>query len=84
MLEVIGSRIIIFIGLFFAVVSLVLFSLHSKNTYLFYVASACLGFGLAIRASLKFALLNETGPKERASALGLLMILIAVGEPERP
>lgn len=80
LLEVIGSRMIIFTGLVIAVVSLVLFSLLSGNIYLFYIASGCLGFGLAIRASLKYALLNETGAKERASALGMLMILIAVGE----
>jgi EmrB/QacA subfamily drug resistance transporter len=80
LLEVIGSRMIIFTGLVIVVVSLVLFSFLSENSTIFYAASGCLGFGLAIRASLKFALLNETGPKERASALGMLMILIAVGE----
>ncbi len=80
MLEVIGSRLIIFTGLLTVVVSLILFSFLSKNTYVFYIASACLGLGLSIRASLKYALLNETDPTERASALGMLMVLIAVGE----
>ncbi len=80
LLEVLGSRIIVFTGLVMAVISLTLFSFLSENSYLFYVASGCLGFGLAIRASLKYVLLNETGSKERASALGMLMVLISVGE----
>lgn len=80
LLEVVGSRVIIFTGLLLAVVSLATFSLLSTEIWLFYLAGAGLGCGLAIRASLKFILLNETGHKNRASALGMLIILITVGQ----
>ncbi len=80
LLDRIGSRIIVFTGLTFAVGSLVLFSLLSTNIPLFYAAEAALGIGLAIRASLKYIILNEIGPAERATSLGMLIIIISVGQ----
>jgi len=80
LLEVVGSRVIVFSGLVLALASLLLFSQLSGDTTLFYIAGAAFGSGLAIRASLKFILLNETGFKDRSAALGMLIILITVGQ----
>jgi len=80
LLDKIGSRIIVLSGLIFAVASLYLFSMLPKNVLLFYAAEAGLGFGLAIRASLKYIVLNEIGAKERAAAVGMLIIFISIGQ----
>ena len=53
LLDKIGSRVIVFSGLIIAIFSLFLFSMQIKNIPLFYAAETGLGFGLAIRASLK-------------------------------
>jgi len=80
LLDKIGSRIIIVTGLSIAVVSLLLFSTLSKSIPFFYAAEACLGIGLAIRSSLKYIVLNEINAKERAASLGMLIILITLGQ----
>lgn len=80
LLDKIGSRIVVLCGLVFAVISLFLFSLISNSMSLFYVAEAGLGIGLAIRASLKYIVLNEINSKERATSLGMLIIFISVGQ----
>ncbi len=80
LLDKTGSRIIVFTGLVFAVVSLFLFSLLSDNIALFYVAGVCLGIGLAIRASLKYIVLGGSGKLNRAASLGMLTIIISIGQ----
>lgn len=80
LLDKIGSRIIVFTGLIVAVVSLFLFSLLSHSMVLFFVAEVCFGIGLAIRVSLKYIVLGEIGMINRATALGMLIIFISVGQ----
>lgn len=80
LLDKIGSRIVVSSGLLFAVASLLLFSLLSNNIQLFYAAEAGLGIGLAIRASLKYIILNEIGAYNRATSLGMMLIIISVGQ----
>jgi multidrug resistance protein len=80
LLDKIGSRIIIFCGLAFAVISLIMFSLLSNDIPFFYAAEAALGIGLAIRSSLKYIILNEIAKKERAASLGMLIIIISLGQ----
>ncbi len=75
-----GSRIIIVAGLAAATISLLLLYLHSHSLALFYIAEAGIGIGLSIRVSLKYIVLNEIAPRERATSLGMLIVLILVGQ----
>lgn len=80
LLDKIGSRIIVITGLIVAVASLFLFSMLSDNIVLFYLAEVGLGIGLAIRATLKYIVLGETGKLNRAASLGMLIIFISIGQ----
>ncbi len=80
MVDKIGSKIIIVSGLIIASVALFLLSLLTKNLWLYYSAEACLGFGLAMRASLSYIMLNEVPVIERASTQGILLIFISIGQ----
>jgi MFS family permease len=44
------------------------------------VAEACLGFGLSMRASLNYIMLNEVSAIERASTQGILIIFVSIGQ----
>ena len=80
LVDKIGSRIIIFIGLLIATLALFLLSIVAKNVVYFYCAEGLLGLGLAIRASLSYIMLNEVSVKERASTQAVLLIFISVGQ----
>jgi MFS family permease len=80
LVDKVGSKVIIISGLIIASVALFLLSLLTKNLLLYYAAEACLGFGLAMRASLSYIMLNEVPVKERASTQGILLIFISVGQ----
>ncbi|MFZ4521252.1 MAG: MFS transporter [Bacteroidales bacterium] len=80
MVDKAGSKIIIIIGLLTASVALLMFSLVTSNLVIFYTAEACLGFGLAMRASLSYIMLNEVQVSERASTQGILLIFISMGQ----
>jgi MFS family permease len=47
---------------------------------IYYTAEACLGFGLSMRASLSYIMLNEVPASERASTQGILLIFISIGQ----
>lgn len=80
LIDKIGSRIIVFSGLSFALVALVLLGVLLNNTVLFYIGGALLGLGLAMRASLNYIMLNEVQARERASTQGILVIFISIGQ----
>jgi MFS family permease len=80
LVDKIGSRIIIFIGLLIATVALFLLSIVLKELTWFYCAEGLLGLGLAIRASLSYIMLNEVSAKERASTQAVLLIFISIGQ----
>jgi MFS family permease len=76
----VGSRVIVIGGLLIASVALFLLSLVTRDVNFFYVAESCLGFGLAMRASLNYIMLNEVPARDRASTQGVLIIFISVGQ----
>jgi EmrB/QacA subfamily drug resistance transporter len=76
----IGSKIVIVSGLLIVTASLVLMGFVIPGKTAFYAAEALLGFGLAIRASLNYIMLNEVSAQERASTQGVLIIFISVGQ----
>lgn len=80
LLDKIGSRVIVLSGLVFAVISLFMFSVLSNNVLFFYAASAGLGIGLTIRPALKYIIINEIEINNRATSLGMLLIIISIGQ----
>ena len=75
-----GSRVVIFSGLLISFIGLFLFSLTSRSFSVFYLCGALIGLGFSFRASLNYIILNEAGPGDRASAQGLLIIFISIGQ----
>lgn len=75
-----GSRIIIVCGLLLTGIALFVLGLMSSSLLMFYSAEALLGFGLSVRASLNYIMLNEVEAKERASTQGMLIIFISIGQ----
>ena len=80
LVDAIGSKIIIITGLFLTATALFILSLISRNPVFFYTAEALLGFGLSVRASLNYIMLNEVPPHERATTQGILIIFISIGQ----
>jgi EmrB/QacA subfamily drug resistance transporter len=80
LVDLAGSRIIIVAGLAIAAAGLFLFSRLPSDTTGFYLACGLLGFGLSMRGALNYIMLNETGEMQRASAQGMLLIFISVGQ----
>ncbi|MEI7661240.1 MAG: MFS transporter, partial [Bacteroidota bacterium] len=80
MVDKVGSKVIIITGLVIASTALFLLSLLMRNIVIYYTAEACLGFGLAMRASLNYIMLNEVKAIERASTQGILVIFVSIGQ----
>ena len=81
LLDKLGSRIVVLIGLILAMTGMICLSV-STTLLMFYTAGAFTGFGLSVLAGsgLRYIMLNEVGPAERASTQGLLTILISLGQ----
>jgi EmrB/QacA subfamily drug resistance transporter len=80
LVDKLGSKIIIISGLLIVTASLFLMGMLRPDPVIFYIAEALLGFGLAIRASLNYIMLNEVPALERASTQGVLIIFVSVGQ----
>ncbi len=80
LVDSVGSKIIIVCGLLLTGIALFVFGLMSSSLLMFYTAEALLGFGLSVRASLNYIMLNEVDAKERASTQGMLIIFISIGQ----
>ncbi|MEI6885890.1 MAG: MFS transporter [Bacteroidota bacterium] len=80
LVDSVGSKIIIVCGLLLTGIALFVFGLMSPSLLMFYTAEALLGFGLSVRASLNYIMLNEVDAKERASTQGMLIIFISIGQ----
>ncbi len=80
LVDKVGSKIIIVSGLIISSIALLILSFLTENLVLYYTAEAFLGFGLAMRSSLSYIMLNEVPAKERASTQGILLIFISIGQ----
>lgn len=82
MLDTSGSRIVVLLGTALLAAGLAVEGLFMSNMLVFYVFSALfgLGMGVLLGASLRYIVLNEVGPAERASAQAMLTIFISVGQ----
>jgi len=82
LIDKIGSRIVIFTGLIFAGSGFFILQLNNLQLLLFYTAGALIGLGLSILAgsALRYIMLNEMLPEDRAATQGLVTIFISIGQ----
>lgn len=81
-LDRVGSRVVVLAGTALIAAGLLLESALPASMPAFYAFSALfgLGIGVLLGASLRYILLNETPPEDRAAAQGMLTIFLSVGQ----
>jgi len=82
MIDSVGSKIVIIIGLSLAVIGFYFLHLVEGNKLFFYAAGALIGFGLSVLSgsSLRYIMLNEVDKTDRAITQGMLTIFISLGQ----
>lgn len=82
MLDKAGSRIVIMLAMIFMTIGFTLAYFLTESFYLFYVAGIFVGLSLSILSgsALRYIVLNEVPPAERASGQGLVTIFISTGQ----
>lgn len=82
MLNSLGSKLIIQIGLLLVMAGILIYGLMEITTTIFIVGGIIGGVGLAglLGAPLRYILLNEAADGERAAAQSLLTVFMAVGQ----
>ena len=82
MLDQYGSRVVLFVGTTLTAAGLFVIVLVNTGMVAFYIAAILVGLGLGILlgAPLRYVMLNETPPSERASAQGVLALNTSVGQ----
>jgi EmrB/QacA subfamily drug resistance transporter len=82
MLDRSGSRVVISIGTILLAAGMLIISLFAINLVVFYLAAILTGLGLAflLGAALRYVMLNEAPPPDRASAQGAQSLFTSVGQ----
>ncbi len=82
LLNVLGSRVIVQMGLALVAVGALMYALTELTVALFVVGGIIGGFGFAalLGAPLRYIVLNEALPADRGTAQGLLTVFLAVGQ----
>jgi MFS family permease len=82
LLDHIGARSVVQIGLAFTVAGLALFALLPLGWRNFYLAGVCVGCGLSalLGAPLRYIVLQEAGEGRRGAGQGLLTLCVSVGQ----
>jgi EmrB/QacA subfamily drug resistance transporter len=82
MIDSVGSKIVIIIGLCLAITGFYLLHLVAGHKLLFYGSGALIGFGLSVLSgsSLRYIMLNEVDKTDRAITQGMLTIFISLGQ----
>ncbi len=77
-----GSKPIILLGLGLTAAGFLLLQLSAGGRLYFYSGGVLIGLGLSVLAgsSLRYIMLNEVGPKDRAVTQGMLTIFISLGQ----
>lgn len=81
LLNVVGTRTIVFTSLMLVYCSVMIYALTDLTVVTFIGAGIVSGIGMAglLGAPLRFSVLNETPPRDRGAAQGLLNIFFSVG-----
>ncbi len=82
LLDRVGSKIVILIGTTMATVGTGMLGFLPLSMGTFYVAAVLIGFGLSalLGAPLRYIMLSEAPPEERASAQALISVMTKVGQ----
>lgn len=80
LIDNIGSKIVISIGLTLAAAGFILYSRLGDFLHWFYFSGILTGIGLAIRPGLNYIILNEAGTLYRATAQGVLTVYVSMGQ----
>jgi MFS family permease len=82
LLDIFGSRNIMFIGAFTMVIGLFIIGMFSTSFYLFIIGGVLIGVGMstAIGSPPRYIMLVESPPKERASGQALINIITSAGQ----
>ena len=82
MLDKLGSRVIVIAGLLAAAIAIFSLSMTRTSIIHFYTTGALLGLGVSMLMGppLRYIMLNEVPPQERALTQGLLTVFIAIGQ----
>ena len=82
LLNLLGSRVIVQLGLACVAAGALLYALSDLTITLFVVGGIIggLGFSAMLGAPLRFIVLNEALPQDRGSAQGLLTVFLAIGQ----
>jgi MFS family permease len=82
LLDHIGPRTVVQLGLALTVTGLLLFALLPLEWRNFYLSGGLIGFGMSalLGAPLRYIALEEAGPERRGAGQGLLTLCICVGQ----
>jgi MFS family permease len=82
LIDKIGSKFVIIPGLVFTGTGLFLLSFAHNSLFVFHTAGVFIGMGLAILlgSSLRYIMLNEVSPIDRAATQGIITIFISIGQ----
>jgi EmrB/QacA subfamily drug resistance transporter len=82
MLDRLGARTAVMIGAGLVAAGMLAVSLVNITLVLFYLTAVLVGLGLSslLGASLRYIMLNEAPPSDRAAAQGALTIFISIGQ----
>ncbi len=82
LLDHIGARSVVQLGLSLTLAGLLLFALSSLDWRNFYLSGALVGFGMSalLGAPLRYIALHEAGDQRRGAGQGLLTLCVSVGQ----
>jgi EmrB/QacA subfamily drug resistance transporter len=82
LLDKIGARIVVIAGTLLLTAGLLVLGLLGAQLWAFYVASTLIGLGLAslLGAPIRYVMLNEAPPEDRAAAQGAVTVFTGVGQ----
>jgi MFS family permease len=82
LLDVIGPRTVVQLGLALTVAGLLLFALLPLDWRNFYLSGVMVGFGMSalLGAPLRYIVLQEAGESRRGSGQGLLTLCVSIGQ----
>ena len=82
LIDKVGSRIIVIAGLFFSAFGLFLLFLSGRLLLLFYTGGVFMGLGTSMLqgSSIRYIMLNEVRPEDRALGQGIITLFTSVGQ----
>lgn len=82
LLDIWGSRLIVILGMVLVSIGMSSLILTYDNTLQFYLSGVSFGFGITMLMSspLRYIMLNEVEPQDRALTQGILTIFISIGQ----